>query len=264
MLIFTTHKSGTTLFHHIIHKLAPRLGLRAITLYGRVDAIDPAIDMVLIAHSLLGFRIGRPVRAIRIVRDPRDIWLSSYLYHRRTNEGWCVNTNFDPRPPIGYPRVDFSMLHRPERWKRAWLGRLNRRSYQQNLLDRDQAEGLAFELAGYTGCTLEIMRAWRPPVNAMLQAKIESIAANFDVQMRAIFTHLGFTGPEHDTAIDVAVTEDISRMDDDTIAANPHIHSRSLSKWRGLLSEAQIRTFESVHGDLIESLGYGLATTRVR
>ncbi len=214
--------------------------------------------MVLIAHSLLGFRPSRPARAVRIVRDPRDIWVSSYLYHRRTSEGWCVNTDLDPRPPITYPRVDFSMLHRPERWKRAWLARLDNRSYQQNLLDRDQANGLAFELAGYTACTLDIMRAWRSPVPLMLQVKLEDIVANFDPQMRTIFTHFGFTGTEHDTAMEIAATQDITRMDDDAIAANLHIHSRQLSKWRQTLSAQQIQSFESLHGDLIRNLGYDL------
>lgn len=261
-LIFTTHKSGTTLFHNIMRKLGDGLHLSVATLYGRVDAINPALDMALIAHSLLGFRLSRPVRAVRIVRDPRDIWVSSYLYHRRTNEGWCFNTNFDPRPPIRYPRVDFSMLHRPERWKRTWLARLNNRSYQQNLLDRDQADGLAFELAGYTACTLDIMRAWRPPVENLLQIKLEDIAHDFDAEMRTILIHLGFAGDALEAAMEIAATEDITRMDDAAVAANPQIHSRTLSKWQGMLSIAQVMEFERLHGDLIENLGYERAVPR--
>ena len=98
-----------------------RSGLRVHVQYGMAYAIDPAPDVVLLPHALLGFQLARPLRGVRIIRDPRDIWVSAYLYHCRTNEAWCVNTDFDPRPPITYPRVDFSMQHRPERWKRAWL-----------------------------------------------------------------------------------------------------------------------------------------------
>ena len=174
-----------------MRRVAQRLGLRAATRYGRVDELDRETPIVILAHSLLGFALDRPFRGLRVIRDPRDIWVSSYLYHRRCPEGWCVNTDLRAESPIGYPRVDFSMMHRPERWKRDYLGRLGTRSYQQNLLDRDTAEGLAFELDNYTGCTLEAMRAWRPHP-AILDVRLEDIAADFDVSMRHAFRHLGF------------------------------------------------------------------------
>lgn len=177
ILVFTYHKSGTTLFDRVMRRVAEQFGLRLMQQYGMAYDIDTAADIVLLPHSLLGFRLARAYRGIRLLRDPRDIWVSGYLYHRRTQEHWCINTNFDPRAPITYPRVDFSMQHRSERWKRKWLERLNGRSYQQNLLDRDQVAGLDFELQGYTGCTLEAMRAWRPDP-AVLDVRLEELAAN--------------------------------------------------------------------------------------
>jgi hypothetical protein len=115
-LVFSYHKSGTTLFDRIMHKVAARLGLTIRVHYGMAYNIDRGADIVLLPHSLLGFELARDYRGVRIIRDPRDIWVSGYLYHRHTAEGWCVSANFDPMPPIAYPRVDFSMLHRPERW----------------------------------------------------------------------------------------------------------------------------------------------------
>ena len=262
ILLFTYHKSGTTLFHNAFRKVADRLGMSMTEMYGVVRAIDPAIDIVLIGHSLLGFELSRPFRAVRVVRDPRDIWISGYLYHRRTQEPWCVNTDFDPTPPIVFPRVDFSFQHRPERWKRNWLARLSGRSYQRNLLDRDRDVGLIFELDGYTGCTLDAMRQWRLQRPEVLDVQLEAIANDFDGMMGPVFRHLGLTEAECAVALDSAVTEDISRMDDATLAANGHIHSRRLSKWRDVLSPAQIRMFESRYGDLITGLGYRLSVQR--
>jgi hypothetical protein len=149
MLVFSTHKSGTSLAASVMNKIASRFGLTLLNRYGYVPIIDPAPDIVLLAHSLVSALPARPFRAIRIVRDPRDIWVSGYLYHRRTAEGWCINTNFDPTPPITYPRVDFSFQHFPEPWKRAYLAGLAGKSYQQNLLDLCQEDGLAFELSRY-------------------------------------------------------------------------------------------------------------------
>ena len=255
MLVFSYHKSGTTLFDRVMRKVAERFSLRLTLQYGMVYDIDPSADIVLLPHSLLGFRLARAFRGIRLIRDPRDIWVSGYLYHRRTQEQWCVNTDFDPRPPIGYPQVDYSMQHRPERWKRRWLERLNGKSYQQNLLDRDEVAGLDFELEGYTGCTLEAMRSWQP-LPEVLDVRLEDITGNYDATMRTVFRHLGFSAEECETAIALAASEDINRMDDAGLAANPHIHSRTLSKWRELLSPAQLRAFELRYGDLLHRLGY--------
>jgi Nucleotide-diphospho-sugar transferase len=256
MLIFTTHKSGTTLFHRLSHKLAERLSLRVTTIYGLVREIDPELDMVVLAHSLLGGRIERTYRAVRVVRDPRDVWVSGYLYHRRTEEGWCANSDLDFRAPIGWPQVDFSMVHRPERWKRTWLERLDGRSYRKNLLDRNTADGLAFELAGYTRCTLEAMRDFPLKSEQLLQIKLETIGSNFDVAMEGVFRHLGFGEHELPTVMEVARSEDVSRMDDAAVEADKHITARLLSKWRFFLSPDQVRLFEQDWGDLVEELGY--------
>ena len=258
ILIFSYHKSGTTLFDRVMRRVANRFGLRVHLQYGMVHAIDPTPDIVLLPHSLLGFDLARPHRGVRIVRDPRDIWVSSYLYHRRTREAWCINTNLDPTPPITYPRVDFCMLHRPERWKRNWLARLNGQSYQQNLLHRDQEAGLAFELGGYTACTLDAMRAWRAPPG-VIDIRLEDIVQDFDPSIARIFHHLGFNEDECAIACALATSEDLNRMDDATVAANEHIHSRILSKWRTLLTPAQVQIFEAQHSDLIRSLGYQFA-----
>jgi hypothetical protein len=259
LLVFCYHKSGTVLFEHVMARVAARLGLVVATRYGRVTALDHRTDIFIIAHSLLGFELDRPFRAVRIVRDPRDIWVSSYLYHRRCGEGWCVNANFNPAPPITYPRVDFSFQHQSEAWKQDYLRRLGGRSYQQNLLDRDQDAGLAFELGGYTGCTLEAMAAWWLEQPELMTVQLEAISRDYDAVMLAIFRHFGFDAAACAAAQEEAAHEDLVRMDDAAIAANPHIYGRELSKWRRFLTPAQIAAFEERHGGLILSLGYPLA-----
>ena len=259
IFVFSYHKSGTELFNNIMAKLARRLGLRVATCVGKVWAIDSTADIVLVWHSLLGCQLSRPFRAIRVVRDPRDIWLSGYLYHRHCNEPWCTNTNFDTTPPIAFPRVPIACNHRPERWKRNYLASLGGKSYQQNLLDRDRDAGLAFELAHYAGSTMQDIRAWSLSSDNVIDVKLETIAQDFDGCMRTIFRHLGFGGSDLETAIEIAASEDIARMDDASIAANPHIHSREISKWRGVLSPEQVETFEHSYHDIVTRLGYELS-----
>jgi hypothetical protein len=166
------------------------------------------------------------------------------------------NTDFDPRPPIGYPRVDLSVRHRPERWKRDYLAGLGGRSYQQNLLARDQDAGLGFELDRYTGWTLEAMRTWRLRGPHLLEVKLETISQSFDATMLATFRHLGFNDRECTAAMQIAATEDLTRMSDVRIADDDHIYSRTVSKWRAMLSAEQVALFERRYGDLIANLGY--------
>jgi hypothetical protein len=259
LICFSYHKSGTTLFLHVMTKISERLGLSMANHYGLVERVDPEPDVVLLPHSVLRGPIVRPYRAIRLIRDPRDIWVSGYRYHLHCDEPWCRNADLDPTSPIGWPRVDYSVAHWPEDWKRRYLERLGGRSYQQNLRDCSLADGLDFELEGYTGWTLKTMREW--PLNATnaLAVRLEDVMADFDAAMLRIFDYFGFTAAQTQAALEVARSEDVRRMDSVAIAERPQIHTRAISKWREVLSVAQIARFEEAHGDLICALGYELA-----
>jgi hypothetical protein len=256
LIVFSYHKSGTSLFLHVMTKVSKILGLTLVNHYGLVERLELEPDVILLPHSMLRGALDRPYRAIRLIRDPRDIWVSGYLYHLRCNEEWCRNTDMDPTPPIRWPQVDHAFAHWPEDWKRRYLERLGGKSYQQNLLDRSLAEGLDFELDCYTGCTLATMREWKLNGADALDVKLEDVMTDFDGAMLRIFDHFGFTADRTKAALGVARSEDIRRMDHAAIAGRPQIYSRTISKWRDLLSAAQIARFEERHGDLIRALGY--------
>jgi hypothetical protein len=153
LIVFSYHKPGTSLFLHVTTKVSERLGLTLVYHYGLVEQLGLEPDVILRPHSTFRGALDWPYRAIRLIRDPRDIWVSGYLYHLRCDEGWCRNTDMDPTSPIWWPQVDYSFAHWPEEWKRYYLERLNGNSYQQNLLERSLADGLDVELDGYTGST---------------------------------------------------------------------------------------------------------------
>lgn len=258
LLIFTYHKTGTTLFGNVMEKLCRELGLTLSKVYGATQFVDPRPDVVMLIHSLLGALPQRPFCAVRTIRDPRDIWVSGYMYHLHCAEPWCLSTDFDPTPPIRFPRVPAAFHHRRERWKRDYLHGLNGVSYQENLKRRDRAAGLAFELDNYTGATMEAMRGW-PHGAAVRDVKMEDIAADFDGEMGGVLRHLGFAEHELPALLRVAASEDVARMDGATLAANAHIHGRALSKWRTALAPAQVAEFERRYGDVILGNGYRLS-----
>jgi hypothetical protein len=261
MFVFCHHKVGTVLFANVLFKLARHFGMVGITQLGRITEIDRSIDIVIFAHSILDLDLDAyDYRGVHIVRDPRDVWVSSYLYHRRCPEPWCTNTDTDPSPPIVFPRVPASQEHRPEAWKRAYLAALGARSYQQNLNALPRADGLRFELERYTSWTLEAMANWVPRPGRILEMPLEDFAGNYDVTMTRALVHLGFPQAVLPTALAIAATEDVGRMSNQDLAANPHIYSRKLSKWPDFLDAVQVREFEARYGDLIARLGYRRAS----
>lgn len=235
------------------------LGMRMSTVYGRVTHIDISSDIVLFAHSLIDFDISiYPHRGVRVIRDPRDILVSGYFYHQHCSEKWCINTNFDLSEPIIFPRVPLSQQHRTEEWKKNYLFALRGKSYQQNLIELDQNEGLCFEMDRYAEWTATAMSAWSIKSPDIVNCKLETIADDFDDTMKTLFRHLGLTPAETETALTLAAKEDIRRMDDRVLAANPHIHSRDISKWGRVLTSRQLTAFQGRHGTLISQLGYDI------
>jgi hypothetical protein len=255
MFVFTYHKVGTVLMSKVLMDVAAHFGLRIGTVYGLARAPGNA-DIVIFAHSLIGFDLARyNFRGVRLVRDPRDIWVSGYLYHRHCTEGWCVNTDLSPTGRIAFPKVPLSQQHRPEPWKRSYLESLAGRSYQQNLLRLLRSEGLAFELDRYAGWTIESMAGWTPHP-AVRDVSMEAISTDFDSTMTAVFTHLGFGADERARATQIAARHDIARMTDAEIAVDRHIHSRTLSKWPSVLTIADLARFSARFPHVPQALGY--------
>ena len=258
ILVFTYHKVGTILFTKIMAAVARQFGMKMRAMTGVARFVDKTADIVVFPHSANNLNLNEydnNFRGVRLVRDPRDIWVSGYLYHRHCDEPWCINTDLSITDPISLPKIPHSQDYRPEIWKRAYLQSLGARSYQQNLLNLSRPEGLAFELRGYAGWTIESIFRWQSHP-AVIDVAMERVSTDFDGAMLDIFTHLGFSGDELRQAVALAAAEDVARMTDGQIAANPHIHSRQLSKWRSILDDADLERYAARFEGVAGSLGY--------
>ncbi|HEY2617485.1 MAG TPA: hypothetical protein VGI78_09130 [Acetobacteraceae bacterium] len=256
-LIASYHKTGTTLMADVMGDVADALGWKLQNLYGlvRKSDIDPGADIVLLPHALLDFTpIGPDQRVVRLIRDPRDIWVSSYCYHLRCDEDWCTGRYTDLSAPILWPRVDFPLEHRAEAWKRDYLESLAGFSYQETLRSLDQDQGLVFEHRHCTSWTLDAMRQWRA---GGCDVKLEDFARNYEMTWHGLFCFLLFPPRAITVALNMARRHDIAHMTDAQIAAH-RVASRRPSDWRRFLTLDQAEEFETIHRDLILSLGYPL------
>ncbi len=255
--IFCYHKAGTVLLTKVFGHICVQKRMKLACLYGKQTQLPRNADMFLFYHSLVDFRhITAPLVGVHFVRDPRDIIVSGYLYHSRTSEEWCVNSDFSQKAPIRYPRIPFSQQHRSHEWKIKYLNSLNGISYQNNLLNMSQRDGLLFEMNNYGAWTIESMKEWNYNRNNILEIKFESLMDNYDDTFRAIFEYLGFSKIEIKRGMLIAAEHDLGRKSDQQIKQLKHVSSKKTSKWADYFEPEHKKTFIKKFGDVLIDLGY--------
>jgi hypothetical protein len=200
--------------------------------------------------------INHPFVGVHIIRDPRDIIISGYLYHIRCNEEWCINSDFDISPPIQFPVVPRSQEYKTENWKRLYVSSLGDLSYQENLKRMSQEDGILFEMHRYGSWTVEDMVRWDYSCVNVYEIKFETLMREFDGSFLSIFEHIGLTDSQIGLAREIAYVNDINKMTAKQISGHRHISSRDTSKWRQYFSDEVKNVFKNHFGDALQRLGY--------
>lgn len=222
--IFCYHKSGTVLLTKVFSEICYKNGWKFKILFGKQTQLPQDADVVLFGHSLIEIAdINTPFIGLHVIRDPRDVIVSGYHYHRRTTEAWCTNSNLSLKPPIQFPQVPYSQVHRTEAWKLAYLESLNGKSYQDHLLGISQDDGLLFEMRHYGAWTIESMREWDYGNSNVLEVKFEDILNNYNGTFSRIFEHFRFSVAEQKNARETAANHDLNRKSTAEIENMAHV-----------------------------------------
>jgi hypothetical protein len=167
-----------------------------------------------------------------------------------------VNADLSEAEPILFPQVPWSQEHRSERWKRAYLQSLDGKSYQDNLLRRNQTDGLLFEMEHYGRWTIESMMEWDYKHPSVLEIRFEDLMSDYASTFESIFRYMGLSGLGLKQATNIAADEDMSRMTSAEIENDPHISSPQTSKWELYFEDVHKRRFDELFGDVLVALGY--------
>jgi hypothetical protein len=255
--IFCYHKVGTILLSKVFFQLCAARKWQFQTLLGKQTYVPQNADVILFAHSLIDFgSIERPYIGIHVIRDPRDIIVSGYLFHRRTTEKWCINSDFSANLPIRFPRVPYSQEHRTEEWRMKYLESLRGMSYQDNLLSMFQRDGLLFEMMNYGTWTIESIRDWNYDLDNVLEIKFEDLMNSYDDQFRIIFEHLGFSESEIIVGLDIAARHDLGRISAKEMEELEHVSSAKCTKWKEYFEPQHKEVFIQKFGNILVDLGY--------
>ena len=254
--LFCHHKVATVLLTKVFREVGLANGWTFHVLRGRQTQAPRNPGVTLFSHAGDAETFAKPFVGVHVVRDPRDVIVSGYLYHRRTAEAWCVNQDFSTAPSIAFPQVPYSQEHRSEAWKRDYLRSLNGKSYQEHLLSLSPEEGLIFEMKHYGAWTIESMLEWNYAQAGVLELKFEALMGSYDATFCSVFEHLGLSGKQHAAGMCAAAKHDLSKKSAAEVAAIQHVSAREPSKWRHYFTEEHHAAFRELFGDALVKLGY--------
>lgn len=241
----------------VFREICTSFGWRFKKVIGLAEQVPTDADVVLFILSLIDLsQVTTPYIGMHVIRDPKDVIVSGYLYHMRCSEDWCINENPDATEPILFPNLPWSEQHKPEEWKRIYLDSLRDKSYQQILLEKNESDGLLFELYHYGFWTIQSMLEWDYNNPVVREIRFESIMSNYDETFREIFEYFDFSKTQIRRALLIAAREDLSRKSKRQLRANPHISSPNTTKWAEYFTQSHKDTFKDHFGDALSRLGY--------
>jgi hypothetical protein len=184
-------------------------------------------------------RLGR-FRISRFIRDPRDLVVSGYFYHRRGAEAWVG---------IESPTADdwyFANGVVPEGLRAAGG------SFADYLRSLPEEDGLLAELE-FRRRHLESMARWPAEHPDIVTFRYEDILVDEAAVFRRLFDFYGLSPVERLLGNWLARRYSRRRRSGD-----PHIRDPSSGQWRRHFTPRVRRAFDASHPGLVERLGYPL------
>ncbi len=189
-------------------------------------------------HVLALDRLG-DVRLSRFIRDPRDLVVSGYVYHRRGAEPWC---NL-PAPT----EADWAFANGriPEGMRGSG------ESFAAHLQSLPLEDGLLAELE-FRRPHFEAMAAWPASHPDILLIRYEDFPGREVAQFDRIFAHYGVSSPVRALGRFFAGRHSLERRQ----ARDPHIRNPASGQWREHFTPRVKQAFDAQWGGLVRQLGY--------
>lgn len=189
----------------------------------------------------------RPFRISRFIRDPRDLVVSGYFYHRRGAEPWTSQPAptaedwyfANGRLPDGLQERIDDPATPPEETSFA--------RYLQSLPDE---EGLLAELE-FRQHHLESMAAWPRRHPDIVTYRYEDILGNETQVFDELFAFYGLS-----TLQRALGRHFVKRYSFRRLAPDPHVRNPSSGQWRQHFTPRVRQVFDRRYGALIRQLGY--------
>jgi len=230
------HKIGTVWFQRVLSTVAGFYGLRFTEVPAAYGTDRPAavlgseVDVAIFdrANDFQPEELGgRDYRGSHLIRDPRDVVVSGYHYHLRTDESW-----------VREPKERYGGL-----------------GYQAFLQSLDEHDGLMAEIERCARSTLAEMGHWPYGRPEFLELRYEDVVHHEE----EVFTRLFRFYRLNDGAVarGLKIVEQFSRRHGPHAGdADPHVRSGEPGEWRRHFGADHVARMKELTGDLVVRLGY--------
>ncbi|MEM8963891.1 MAG: sulfotransferase domain-containing protein [Acidobacteriota bacterium] len=177
-------------------------------------------------------------RLSRFIRDPRDLVVSGYFYHRRGAEGWVVQKA--PTESDWY----FANGRLPDALRGSDL------SFAEYLQEVPKEEGLLAELE-FRAAHFESMAQWPASHPDIVTFRYEDVVADGPGVFRSLFEFYRLRPVERGLANFFARRYALGGR-----GADPHIRNPASGQWREHFTPRVRREFDTRYAGLVRQLGY--------
>lgn len=236
-VIATHHKAGTVWLNHTFRKLGEARAIRVVNAGRdealRRDELEPPL-ILLAANSRLdkypGLMEDEHARALHVVRDPRDVLISSMHYHLRAQERWL------------------------DRGDETLGGRTYREALSAHATERAR---MLFELEHATSGNVAAMGSWNRADPKSFETQYEALMGDEDGELFArIARHLGFQEDEIEICRNVFWEHALFGGGAHLKESMSHIRSGAVEQWKDVFDRTLAEAFAARLGDTLIQLGY--------
>lgn len=228
MFVGTHHKAMTTYFVDVMRLHAMGLGIPFDVV--NFENPRPAARMFVSGQSKMDLKAMRPYKGVHVMRDPRDMIVSGYHYHKWTTEAW---------------------VHRKDE---------NGRTYQEKLLEADADAGIYMEINHFIFSYRDMLENWDLDDPDMLEVSFSGLMGDGREQLyHQIFDHLGFEGKEHEYGVRLMRMFEAKKRagkSSSKPSEKSHVRSAKSGQWKGLLQEHHLEYIDRELGTVLEKFGY--------
>lgn len=232
IFVGTHHKAMTTYFKAVLKLLAFGLGTRFEDISKEIPGSKTRVFLSI--HSQTPWSEIGPYRGIHVMRDPRDMIVSSYHYHLWTNELWA---------------------HVPDE---------NGQSYQEKLQAVDKTEGLFMTIRHFIYFSCETLENWDMDDPDILEVSYDALMGPEREEFYdEAFTFMGLTGRGHELGVRLMrLFEAGKRSKISATAPNERAHIRSgrSGQWKTELEPEHIAYINQELGHILDKFGYDRET----
>ncbi|NKF50083.1 sulfotransferase domain-containing protein [Shewanella sp. WXL01] len=189
-------------------------------------------------HALDLNSLPHKTRITRFIRDPRDLIVSGYFYHKRGAEPWTKIVNPQEKDFKGVNGVV------PENLGRG-------KSFSSYLESLSLEDGLLAQLE-FRANHLTSMRNWPTDDPRIKLYKYENILNNEQATIASMLKHFAYPDKVVEAAKDLALTYSAAKQ----IGKIKHIRNPQPGQWKDVFTPKVAKEFDKLYGDIIEMYNY--------